>query len=193
MLTAPSSLIERVTKWSNGAFLSLLNKYLPSSLTTKQPGSYHSKLIPFLGAWQPGLVHWVVPHGQLLNSEHAQLKEKSGGSVARVGDNISVPRPEHVDDPIDTNRTGTQLSICRKICFCKGQSRFRKRNRVVRCRWDVSLSSGRMFLYPVGFPSTFTWMEARKALKEKRQRLAGLIQKCLGIILMVSYKRTGLN
>lgn len=182
MLTAPSSLIERVTKWSNGAFLSLLNKYLPSSLTTKQPGSYHSKLISFLGAWQPGLVHWVVPHNQLLNSEHALLKVGWGGSVARVGDNISVPRPKHVDDPIDTNQMGTQLSIWRKICFCNGQSRFRKRIRVIRCRWDVSLSSGRMFL-----------LETRKALKEKRQRLAGLIQKFLGIILMVSYKRTGLN
>ncbi len=151
-------------------------KYLPSSLTTKQPGSYHSKLIPFLGAWQPGLVHWVVPHDQLLNSEHALLKKRSGGSVARLGDNISV------DNRIDTNQTGTQLSIWRKICFCKGQSRFRKRIRVIRCRWDVSLSSGRMLL-----------LEARKALKEKRQRLAGLIQKFLGIILMVSYKRTGLN
>lgn len=61
-------------------FLSLLNKYLPSSLTTKQPCSYHRKLIPFLGAWQPGLVHWVVPHGQLLNSEHTLLKGRSWGS-----------------------------------------------------------------------------------------------------------------
>lgn len=89
--------------------------------------------------------------------------------MAGVGVTTSVPRLEHVDAPIDSNRVGTQLSICKKICFCKGQSRFRKRNRVIRCRWDVSLPSERMFLYPVGFPSTFTWMEARKALKEKRQ------------------------
>lgn len=30
-----------------------------------------------------------------------------------------------------------------------------------------SLGADGMFLYPVGFPSTFTWMEARKALKRR--------------------------
>lgn len=169
------------------------------SINTSHPLSPLSNQAVTIARWFYSLVPGNLArftglyHTGNCSTVHALLKERSGGSVARVGDNISVPRPEHVDDPIDTNQTGTQLSICRKLCFCRGQSRFRKRNRVISCRWDASLSSGRMFFYPVGFPSTFAWMEARKALKEKRQRLAGLIQKCLGIILMVSYKRTGLN
>ncbi|KAI2657800.1 Neutral amino acid transporter A [Labeo rohita] len=90
------------------SFLDLARNLFPSNLVAaafrSQPGSFHSKLIPFLSAWQPGLVHWVVPHGQLLNSEHALLKERSGGSMAGVGVTTSVPRLEHVDAPIDSNR-----------------------------------------------------------------------------------------
>lgn len=116
-------------------FLSLLNKYLPSSLTTKQPGSYHRKLIPFLGAWQPGSVHRVVPHGQLLNSEG-----RSWGSVVGVGDNISVPRLEHVHNLTDTNWPGYPVIYLQKNMFF-----LKARVALERETWSLGANNG-MFL-----------------------------------------------
>ncbi len=185
MLTAPSSLIERVT---NGA----MEHFCPCSINTSHPLSPLSNQAVTIARWfyslVPGNLAWFTGLYHTGNcSTVSTLCSKRGQEVRWPGWEIASLCLDRSmwTSPLTQTKRAPSYQFVENYVFAEVK--------VDLERETGSLGADGMFLYPVGFPSTFTWMEARKALKEKRQRLAGLIQKCLGIILMVSYKRTGLN